>query len=60
MSGYDVLMVLWGIVFVALWIAFIYAMNRLLQRENLSQDSLAAASGSARDAETPRPMAPAA
>jgi hypothetical protein len=41
-GGYDVFMVLWGIVFVGVWVAFIAGMNALLQRENRNQDELAA------------------
>jgi hypothetical protein len=59
-SGYDVLMILWGIVFVALWVAFLYAMNRLLQRENRDQDLLASATGSNHEAGPNHPIAPAA
>ena len=60
MSGYDVLMILWGIVFVALWVLFIYAMNRLLQRENRDQDMLASATGPDLEAGPNHPIAPAA
>lgn len=42
MGGYDVFMILWGIVFVVAWVGFILGMNALLQRENREQDSLAA------------------
>jgi hypothetical protein len=41
MGGYDVFMVLWGIVFVLVWVGFIAGMNALLQRENRTQDELA-------------------
>ena len=58
MSGYDVLVILWGIVFVALWVLFIYAMNRLLQQENRHQDLLA--TGADNEAGPNHPIAPAA
>ena len=60
MSGYDVLVILWGIVFVALWVLFIYSMNRLLQQENRHQDLLASATGSDHEAGPNHPIAPAA
>ena len=45
MGGYDVFMVVWGIVFVLVWVGFIAGMNALLQRENRTQDDLAAEAG---------------
>jgi flagellar biosynthesis/type III secretory pathway M-ring protein FliF/YscJ len=32
-TPYDVLMILWGVIFIALWIGFIAVMNHLFQNE---------------------------
>jgi hypothetical protein len=38
-SGYDVLVVIWGMVFIAGAVGFIYGMNRLFQAEDRRQAS---------------------
>jgi hypothetical protein len=37
-TGYDVLMVIWGIVFIVGAVGFIYGMNRLFQSEERRQE----------------------
>jgi hypothetical protein len=37
-SGYDVLMVIWGCVFIVGAVGFIFGMNRLFQSEERRQD----------------------
>ncbi|MGH2460411.1 MAG: hypothetical protein ACRDIY_16280 [Chloroflexota bacterium] len=32
-TPYDVIMILWGLIFIALWIGFIAVMNGLFQKE---------------------------
>jgi len=32
-TPYDILMILWGVIFIALWIGFIAVMNHLFQNE---------------------------
>ena len=38
-SGYDVLMVLWGVVFLVGTVGFIYLMNRVFQTEERRQEA---------------------
>ncbi len=40
-SGYDLLMVLWGVVFILGAVGFILAMNRVFSKEESRQEQLA-------------------
>lgn len=46
MNGYDVLMILWGVVFAIAAVGFIASMNRIFGSEERRQDEVASQWGS--------------